>query len=367
MKRNCENCMNISSYGMGAVNCKKRGKIYVQDPFEFTSNETDCEHFEPEIIYLNYKGVERESYLTLVENLKKSPLIGSSIRNFVNVPSDSHMSTGRGMAMLMLSDNDLPIFEGDSEYKNYSGGNHMFADLLVPISSKVKNPIIFWLAKNNPPGSKYHCVTSPIIHHVIQLGDSYSLEEVISSLAEALRYEKVQVISPWFFRKIERIAHKNIHDISPVCREVFFEIEPHIRESLLKKRRELRTGTINWVIYSDRCPSLRVVAETLGFDEYIVGSTDARKTILYCKGILEGEKELPFSKFIAEEMTPLSSWLLFDIDDTYWGAHWIPLLKHLKETPSKEKGIVVFIKEGLINKNPFSDFVDKERQKIVYL
>lgn len=367
MKRNCQNCMNISLFGMGKVDCKKRGKIYSRDPFEFVSNETDCEHFEPQIVDLNYEDVERESYLNLVENLKKSPLIGSSILNFVKVPSDSHMRTGRGMAMFMLSDNDLPSFEEDSKYKNYSGSNHMFADLLVPLSSEVKNPIIFWLAKNNPPGSKYHRVTSPIIHHVIQLGNSYSLEEVISSLAEALRYEDVQVISPWFFQYVERTAQKNIHDISPVCREVFFEIEPHIKESLLKKRRELRTGTINWVVYSDRCPSLRVVAETLGFDEYIVGCTDARKTILYCEGKLEEEKELPFYRFIADKMSPLTSWLLFDIGDTYWGAHWIPLLRHFKETPSKEKGIIVFVKKGLINTSPFSDFVDEEQQGIVYL
>ena len=359
--------MNISSYGMATVDCKKRGKIYAQDPYEFVSNKTDCEYFDPEIVDLNYKGEERDSYLTIVENLKKSPLIGSSILNFLKVPSDSHLSTGRGLKMIMLSDNDLPIFEGDSEYKNYSGSNHRFADLLGPISSKVKNPIIFWLAKNNPQGSKYHFLTTPVIHHVIQIGNSYSLEEVISSLAEALRYEKVQVISPWFFRDVERTAQKNIHDISPVCKEVFFEIEPYIRESLLKKKHELRTGTINWVIYSDRCPNLEVVAETLGFDEYIVGRTDARKTIMYSKVKLEGEKELPFAKFIAEEMSPLDSWLLFDIDDTYWGAHWIPLLKQLKENAYTEKGIVVFIKEGLINKNPFSEFVDEVRQGIFYL
>ncbi len=367
MKRNCQNCMNISSYGMGAVDCKKRGKIYNQDPFEFVCNETDCEHFEPEIVDLNYKGVKRELYLTLVENLKKSPLIGRSILNFVRVPSDSHLSTGRGLAMIMLSDNDLPSFEGDSVYKNYSGSNHRFADLLVPISSKVKNPIIFWLAENNPQGSKYCHITVPIIHHVIQLGNPYTLEGVISSLSEALKNESVHIISPWFFQDVKRTINRNICDISPLCREVFFEIEPHIRESLLKIKCELHTGTINWVIYNDRCPSLRVAAETIGFDEYIVGRTDARKTILYSKVKLEGEKELPFPKFIAEEMSPLDSWLLFDIDDTYWGAHWIPLLKQFKENAYTEKGIVVFIKEGLINKNPFSEFVDEVPQGIFYL
>lgn len=360
--------MNLSSYvyGMGKVvkpkvDCSKKGKMYVQDPLQFVNNETDCEHFEAEI------SKEGEPYLSIVENLKNSPLIGSSIRNFVNVPSDSRMRTYRGMAMIMLSDNDLPSFEVDSEYKNYADSNHMFADLLVPLSSKVKNPIVFWLAEKNPAGCKYHYVIAPIIHHVIQLGRSYSLEEVISSLAEVLKYENVKIISPWFFRDVERAVEKNICDISPICKEVFFEIEPHIKESLLSKKHDLQTGTINWVIYSDRCPSLNVVAETLGFEEYIVGRTDARKTILYRKRKPEDEKELPLSKFISQEMSPLNCWLLFDIDGASWGSHWIPLLKHFKESPSEEGGIVVFIKESLISKNPFKDIVDEERQRIVNL
>ena len=150
-----------------------------------------------------------EFYLSLIEKLKKSPLIGSSVQNFTEVHSNSDLRTSRGMAMIMLSDDDLATFEGDSAYKIYAGSNHIFADLLVPISSKVNNPIIFWLAKDNSDGCKYHCVMSPIIHHVIQLGNSYSLKEVIFSLTEALRFEKLDIISPWFFKFVKRTAKKN--------------------------------------------------------------------------------------------------------------------------------------------------------------
>ena len=304
---------------------------------------------------------------TLVENLKKSPLIGDSIKDFINLPSDTDMLIYRGMAMLMLSNNDLPSFEVDSKYKNYYSRNHMFADLLVPISSKVKNPIIFWLAKDNPRGNTYHLETSPIIHHVIQLGDSYSLEGVISSLAKALRYENVQVISPWFFRAVKQATHKDIYDICPVCREVFFEMEPKIRETLLRQTNKLLLGTINWIIYCDRCPELRIVAETLGFDKYIVGLTDSSKTIRYHNETLEEENELSFSKFIDNEMSPLNSWLLFDINYADWGTYWIPLIKHFKEEPSKEGGIVIFIKKDLITEKPFIGLLNEEQQGIIYL
>jgi hypothetical protein len=352
---------------MGEVDCDKRGRMRVKDPFQYTSQDTECEYFEPKIVCLGYGEDERKKYLDMIEHLKQSPIIGKSVKNFVVVPSDTHMRTDRGMAMIMLSDDGLATFEGDSEFKNYNGNNHRFADLLVPISNKIKNPIIFWLARKNPPGCKYILETQPIVHHILQLGRSYSLEGVIICLAKALKYENVRIISPWFFRDVERTIGKNIYEIDKICTEVFFEIEPEIKKVLIEEKKRLRKGTINWFIYKGRCPDLEVVAKIMELDKYIVGRTDARGTILYQKESDKEEQELTFTKFISEEMNPPSVWIIFDIDDTYWGSHWIPLLKHVNNSSFETGGAIVFIKKGLIEKPPFNELVDQNRNLVIEL
>ncbi len=323
MRKNCLNCMNISSYGMGEVNCAKKGRIRAEDPFEYVRKDIDCEYFDPEIVNLNYKGAEREKYLAIVEKFKNSPLIGDSVKRFLQIPSDTHMWTGRGMAMIELSDDNLSSFEGDSEFKNYGGSNHRFADLLVPESSRVKKPVIFWLAKKNPVGARYLIETKPIIHHVIQLGNPYSLEEILFCLARALKFEGVYLVVPWFVRDIEHTIQKKINEIDPICEEVYFEIESSIKRLLITKADELQVGTINWFIYRERPPDLEIASKVMALGDCYICRTDARKTVLYRKTGDEREKECSFSEFIAKDMSPLSLWLLFDIDDTYWGSQWI--------------------------------------------
>ncbi len=308
-----------------------------------------------------------DPYLALIENLKKSPLIGSSVQNAVQDASGSIVRTNRGTAMIMLSDDALATFEHDSEYKDYEVSNHMFADLLVPSSSKVKNPIIFWLAEHNPAGCKYHFVTIPIEHHVIQLGNSYSLDGVVASLAEALRFEKVKIVAAWFFREVENTVNKSIYDISPACKAVFFEIEPGIKETLSSIKHDLRVGRINWVLYDGRFPDLRVAAQILGLEKFIMGRTDARKTVLYRGADSIDAKELSFPEFIDEMMSPLGQWILFDVEAIYWGSNWMPLLNHMNNSPSNEGGMVVFIKEGLLAEAPFVDMVDQEQQPVFKL
>ena len=129
--------------------------IYVQNASQYARQDTECKYFKLKIVCSYYEGKKREKYLNIIENLKQSPIIGNSVKNFVQVPSDTYMGTDRGMAMIMLSDDGLESFEGDSKFKNYEGNNHLFADLLVPWSDKIKNPIIFWLAKKNVRGCKY--------------------------------------------------------------------------------------------------------------------------------------------------------------------------------------------------------------------
>ena len=245
----------------------------------------------------------------------------------------------------------------------------MFADLLVPSSSKVKNPIIFWLAKHNPAGCKYHFVTTPIEHHVIQLGHSYSLEGVVGSLAEALKHEKVKIVAAWFFREVKNTDNKSIYDISPACKTVFFEIEPGINETLSSIKHDLQVGRINWVIYDGRCPDLRAAAKVLGLEKFVVGRTDARKTVVYrsAESIDGKELKLSFPDFIDEMMSPLDQWMLFDVEGVYWGSNWMPLLNHVNNSPSNEGGMVVFIPKGLRDETPFVDIFGQGQQPVFNL
>ena len=128
------------------MSCKEVGRIHVTDPFAYVREENDCPDFEARLIDINAHGEHREYLVNLLENLKRSPVVGKSIREFTKVPSTSHFWTSRGLAMLELSDDDLPSFEGDNEFKLYKDiSNHVFADLLVPVSRQIKSPIIFWV------------------------------------------------------------------------------------------------------------------------------------------------------------------------------------------------------------------------------
>lgn len=158
-----------------------------------------------------------------IKILQQSPLIGTAIKSILdNIEgttstiikgNDAILRTSRGKAMVELSEDDLPDFE-------HHQMNQAFADLLVPLREEVSNPIVFWLAKNNPPGSKYHLVNSPITHHVLQIGESYTLKDILTSLCKALNYEGIKIERPWFKEWVKKSGGLEIDEIDP-CKSVF--------------------------------------------------------------------------------------------------------------------------------------------------
>ena len=217
MEKLCTNCKyssGFSNIGTGKldlfeIKCQSKGKIRTRDPYKYV---TDCSTFETRLI----EPVE------IIEKLKLSPILRNSLEDVFKVPSNSNLSS-RGISMVMLSDDNLPLFENDSVFKNYSGSNHRFADLFGSMNAELNNPIIFWLANNNPAGCKYMLETSPIIHHVLQLGNPYSLEELLNCLCKALKYEKIKIVAPWFLRDVDETIGTQVYQVIPACKGIILE------------------------------------------------------------------------------------------------------------------------------------------------
>lgn len=111
--------------------------------------------------------------------------------------SDVTVDLCRGRAMLSVSGGGLKEFEHDGEFKSYADSNHMFADLLVPLGSRVAVPIIFWLSRSNSPGVKISRTKRPAAY-VVALGKPYSLADVSAHVSFILGEQKVRVANHWF-------------------------------------------------------------------------------------------------------------------------------------------------------------------------
>ncbi|MFX0170273.1 MAG: hypothetical protein ACFE89_13110 [Candidatus Hodarchaeota archaeon] len=170
----------------------KLGELHIESVWEYGQ---DCEFFELRILPKFMRG--KKPVLKILHQLKKSPVLGASMNRLFLAPSATHFEY-RGMAMMMLSDDDLSLFVNDNEFKDYTFNNLIFAEWLGPLRKDVSNPIIFWLAKSNPPGCKYILEHIPITHHVIQLGKSYSIHEVVSCVLSALKSEDGFRLPFWF-------------------------------------------------------------------------------------------------------------------------------------------------------------------------
>jgi hypothetical protein len=72
-------------------------------------------------------------------------------------------------------------------------------------------------------GYSYIHETVPIIHHVLQLGNKYSLEELLSCLCKVLKYEMIKIVVPWFLRDIEQTIGKPVYQAIPECRGILLE------------------------------------------------------------------------------------------------------------------------------------------------
>jgi hypothetical protein len=107
----------------------------------------------------------------------------------------------RGPAMLSVSDGGLRTFEQEETFKSYRDHNHMFADLLVPLSSDVTVPIVFWLSPSNPAGVSVRHVRTPKAF-VLSLGQPYSFASVCASLNHALRVQGTKAKHDFFAKVI---------------------------------------------------------------------------------------------------------------------------------------------------------------------
>lgn len=101
--------------------------------------------------------------------------------------------------MLAVSADDLEVFEYDSKFKSYREHNHVFADLLVPLGEKAKDPLIFFIAQDNSPGA--------VVSHledanawIVSLGRPYGFGEVVGAIGYVLECQDVDAGSPWFAR-----------------------------------------------------------------------------------------------------------------------------------------------------------------------
>jgi hypothetical protein len=103
----------------------------------------------------------------------------------------------RGPVMLSVSDEGLRTFEQEETFKSYRDHNHMFADLLVPLSSEVTVPIVFWISPSNPPGVSVQRIRTPKAF-VLSLGQPYSFASVCASLNHALRAQGAQAKHDFF-------------------------------------------------------------------------------------------------------------------------------------------------------------------------
>lgn len=355
MKRNCQNCSHfsgLSSYGVCEVSCKRKGRIRVADPSGFAGKESDCDAFEPNMVR-GQSGVTRAKYLDIIRDLRSSPIIGQSVREYAKVPSASQMRFGRGTAMIELSDDNLPSFEGDDEYKDYGGSNHRFADLLVPMSQEVRRPVVFWLAKKHSSGARYLFANQSIEHHVIQLGNPYQLEQVLYCLARALKAEGIVSINAWFVRDIERTTSKAITDMDPICEEVYLEMEPALRSRFVSSISELRPGKTNWFSCNREHIDLEALGRTLSLDNYIIARTDANKTVRFRRSSGDKEEEATFGEFIDEYLSPPRSWVLLHIESAHRGTQWVPILRHMNSSRFSSGGVIALIESNLALEDPF--------------
>ncbi|MCB9220179.1 MAG: hypothetical protein H6610_12060, partial [Ignavibacteriales bacterium] len=272
------------------------------------------------------KRMDETQYHNITEKLKNSQIIGDTLTQFLKVKGESSF-TNRGLAMLMMSDDNLPTFELDKNFKNTGWfNNHPFADFLVPVEKIIENPIIFWVTSSLDEGCNYIFNEEPIYHHIIKIGRSYFIEDILIELFKALKNEKITIIDPWFFNYIPKTVNKNIYDISEDSKSVIDEIEPQVRNNLSN----VNLAKINFLIFNlERAPGLEVICKILKINNYITGSVGGRNEIIFKDTISQKFIDLTFEKFINEELINLKNWIIIKIEFSSEVKHWTPLIEKI--------------------------------------
>jgi hypothetical protein len=124
-------------------------------------------------------------------------------RYFGNENADVKVSVHRDRAMISVADGGLETLEHDHTLKSYTDHNHMFADLLVPVGSRVSVPMLFWLSLANKPG-----VSVALLRHlevyIVSLGKPYSFADICANISHVLGQQKLSVKYHWFGKNIEK-------------------------------------------------------------------------------------------------------------------------------------------------------------------
>lgn len=105
-----------------------------------------------------------------------------------------------------VSEEDLPAFEFESEFKSYTESNHIFADFLGGVT--LPCPFVVHLSRANAPGVRVTFVLESAIP-IIALGKPYSLADIAGAISYVLERQNVFVVSPWFRGKLKE------HGIDP--------------------------------------------------------------------------------------------------------------------------------------------------------
>ncbi|MBH5397264.1 hypothetical protein HZZ13_05580 [Bradyrhizobium sp. CNPSo 4010] len=98
-----------------------------------------------------------------------------------------------------VSEEGLPAFEFDSEFKSYKDSNHIFADFLGGVT--LPRPFVVHLSWANAPGARVTLIPERDIP-IIALGKPYSLADVVGAISYVLQQQNVTVVSPWFRGKL---------------------------------------------------------------------------------------------------------------------------------------------------------------------
>jgi hypothetical protein len=147
---------------------------------------------------------------------------------------EHYVSDGRGLAMLMISEDEEKSFEWDNAIKGYAEHNHQFADLLVPIGSRTRWPILFFLSRHNVAGVRFEQIEGDLT--LIYLGPGYSLGDVSAAVSYALRQQGIRIPRAWFLRMLAK------HGLNPLDASYssFWAVDEPLGQKILAQREELR-------------------------------------------------------------------------------------------------------------------------------
>jgi hypothetical protein len=136
------------------------------------------------------------SVLRVIAGADLGHLSASASRYLAGTDGDVTVAA-RGIAMLMISEGDLPGFEADNVLKSYEHSNHIFADVLGGASQLLKQPLVFWMSKSNHAGCNL-IESKEAGCFVIALGTGYRFIDVCEALGTALSRQEVTAGEAWF-------------------------------------------------------------------------------------------------------------------------------------------------------------------------